>query len=449
MFANLSDRLSGILDKIKNRGSLSEDDVNKALREVRIALLEADVALPVVKKFIAEVKEKAVGKDVLQSITPGQMVVKIVSDHLEQMLGDEDASINLNAQPPAVILMLGLQGSGKTTSTAKLANYLRKTLKKDVLMASLDIYRPAAQEQLAVLGRELNIDTLPVVTDQKPVEITKRSLEYARQNGHDVVILDSAGRLHIDHELMSEVKSIKSIAQPVESFLVTDAMTGQDAVTVAESFQKDVGVTGIILTRVDGDARGGAALSMRYVSNCPIKFLGVGEKLDQLELFSPKRISDRILGMGDVVGLVEQAAQSIDREEAEALAIKMKKGGFDLDDMARQLQQMLKMGGISSILNFLPGIGKIKDKINSSGLDDRLIKRQIAIVHSMTGRERRDEKLLNASRKRRIAKGAGVEVSDVNRLLKQFTQMRDMMKKMNKMGKKGIIRRGLGELMSK
>lgn len=443
MFQNLSQRLTGILDKIRGRGALTEADVVAALREVRVALLEADVALPVVKQFIEGVREKAVGQEVIRSITPGQMVVKIVHDHLIDMLGRDNEAINLATQPPAVILMVGLQGSGKTTSSAKLGKYLTQKMGKKVLMASLDIYRPAAQQQLETLGQQLNVATLPIMEGQKPLEITDRAMAAARAQGIDVLILDTAGRLHIDDELMNEVAQVKAKSNPIETFLVADAMTGQDAVTIAREFHEKVTVSGIILTRVDGDARGGAALSMRAVTGCPIKFMGMGEKLDQLEAFQSERIASRILDMGDIVSLVEKAAEVVDQEEAEKLAQKMQKGVFDLNDMAKQLEQMLKMGGFGGILNMLPGVGRIKDKINEAGLDDKMIRRQIAIIRSMTKMERRQVKILNGSRRKRIAMGSGVGVAEVNRLLKQFEQMQQVMKKVGKMGKKGFMRSGL------
>lgn len=443
MFQTLSGRLTGILDRLRGRGALTEADVTAALREVRIALLEADVALPVVKQFVEEVREKAVGQNVLQSITPGQMVVKIVHDHLVGMLGQESEPLNLSAPAPMAILMVGLQGSGKTTSTGKIARLLTEKHGKKVLMASLDIYRPAAQEQLASLGRQLEIETLPVVEGEKPLAITQRAMNTGRLQGFDVVLLDSAGRLHIDEGLMEEVASVKAEAQPKETLLVADAMTGQDAVTVAKAFQDQVGLTGIVLTRVDGDARGGAALSMRAIAQCPIKLMGVGEKLDQLEVFQPARIAGRILDMGDVVSLVERAAETINMDDAQKMAEKLQKGVFSLNDMATQLEQMLKMGGMGTLMGFLPGMGKLKDKVAEAGMNDGMIRRQLAVIRSMTRQERRDHRLLNGSRKRRIAAGSGTNVMEVNRLIKQFQQMQQMMKKMGSMGKKGLMRHGL------
>jgi signal recognition particle subunit SRP54 len=443
MFQTLSGRLTGIFDRLRGRGALTESDVVAALREVRIALLEADVALPVVKTFIEELREKAVGQDVIRSVTPGQMVVKIVHDHLIQVLGNEAEPLNLSAPAPLVILMVGLQGSGKTTSTGKIARLLMQKHGKKVLMASLDVYRPAAQEQLASLGRQLQIETLSIVEGENPLTIAKRAMTTGRLQGFDAVLLDSAGRLHIDEALMAEVIAVKAQTNPVETLLVADAMTGQDAVTVAKAFQEQVGITGIVLTRVDGDARGGAALSMRAVTGCPIKLMGVGEKLDQLEVFQPGRIAGRILDMGDVVSLVERASEVINADDAEKMARKLQKGAFDFNDMAMQLEQMLKMGGMNALMGFLPGMGKIKDKIKEAGMDDRMIRRQLAVVRSMTRHERRDYRLLNASRKRRVAAGSGTTVADVNRLIKQFQQMQQMMKQMGKMGKMGLMAQGL------
>jgi signal recognition particle subunit SRP54 len=449
MFQTLSERLSGILDRLRGRGALTEADVVAAMREVRVALLEADVALSVVKQFVEEVREKAVGQDVIQSVTPGQMVVKIVHDHLVAMLGNEVEPLNLSAPAPLAILMVGLQGSGKTTSSGKIAKLLRDKHSKKVLMASLDVYRPAAQEQLASLGTQLDIETLPIVEGEKPLAIAERAMSVGRLQGFDVVLLDSAGRLHIDEVLMAEVADIKAQVKPTETLLVADAMTGQDAVTIAKAFQDQVGLTGIVLTRVDGDARGGAALSMRSVTNCPIKLMGTGEKLDQLEVFQPARIAGRILDMGDVVSLVERAAEVINADDAQKMAEKLQKGVFDLNDMATQLEQMLKMGGLSAMMGFLPGIGKIKDKIAETGMNDGIIRQQLAVVRSMTKHERRDYRLLNASRKRRIAAGSGTTVVEVNRLIKQFQQMQHMMKKMGKMGKKGLMRQGLKGLFGR
>ena len=417
-----------------------------ALREIRIALLEADVALPVIKQFIDDVRPKAIGAEVLRAIAPAQMVVKIVHDHLIETLG-AGAPLNLNAVPPVPILMLGLQGSGKTTTAAKLARLLKERERKKVLLASLDVHRPAAQEQLAILAKQIDVPSLPVVAGEQPVAIAKRAMDVARREAYDVVILDTAGRLHIDEALMFEVAAVSQAVNPADSLLVADAMTGQDAVNLAKSFSERVGITGIVLTRVDGDARGGAALSMRGVTGKPIKFLGTGEKLDAIEAFRPERIAGRILDMGDVVSLVEKAAETIEQEDAEKLAKKMAKGQFDLDDLAAQLRQVRKMGGMGGIMGMLPGVQKIKRQINEANLDEGLIKRQEAIIGSMTKRERKDPHVLNASRRRRIAAGSGTTVPEINRLLKQYQDMATMMKKMNKLGQKGLMRHGIGALM--
>jgi len=446
MFENLSQRLGDTFDRLKKRGALSEEDVGAALREIRIALLEADVALPVVKQFIDGVKPKAIGEDVLRSVTPAQMVVKIVHDHLIETLG-EGAPLNLNAVPPVPILMLGLQGSGKTTTAAKLARLIKERERKKVLLASLDVHRPAAQEQLAILAKQIGVTSLPIVAAEQPVAIAKRAMDVARREAYDAVILDTAGRLHIDEALMFEVAAVSDAVKPAESLLVSDAMTGQDAVNLAKSFSERVGITGIVLTRVDGDARGGAALSMRAVTGKPIKFLGTGEKLDAIEPFRPERIAGRILDMGDVVSLVEKAAETIEQEDAEKLAKKIAKGQFDLDDLAGQLRQVRKMGGMGGIMGMLPGVQKIKKQINEANLDESLIKRQEAIIGSMTKRERKNPNLLNASRRRRIASGSGTTVPEINRLLKQYQDMATMMKKMNKLGQKGLMRHGIGALL--
>ena len=449
MFEGLTGRLGDIFDRLRRRGALSEEDVNAALREVRVALLEADVALPAVKAFVAGVKEKAIGQEVLRGINPGQMVVKIVHDHLVELLGGASEGVDLNATPPVPILMLGLQGSGKTTTSAKIALRLKTRDKKKVLMASLDVRRPAAQEQLKVLGEQVGVATLPIVPGQTPVQIARRALETGRLEGYDVVLLDTAGRLAIDDELMNEVVDIRDATKPVESLLVVDAMTGQDAVTVATNFNERVGITGIVMTRIDGDARGGAALSMRHVTGKPIKLLGTGEKTDALETFHPDRIAGRILGMGDVVSLVERAAETIDKEEAEKLARKMEKGGFDLDDMLSQMRQIKKMGGMGGMLGMLPGVGKIKEQLKNANVDEKMIARQEAIILSMTKKERRKPEVLNASRRRRIALGSGTTVADVNRLIKQYQDMSDMMRKMKKLGQKGLMRQGISALLPK
>ncbi len=439
MFETLTDRLSGIFDKLTGRGALSEDDVAAAMREVRRALLEADVALEVVRGFIETVQEKAVGQEVLKSVTPGQQVVKIVHDELVVMLGDEAIGIDLKAKAPVPIMLVGLQGSGKTTTCAKIALRLTNQDKKKVLMASLDTRRPAAQEQLRVLGEQVNVDTLPVKEGQDPLQIARRALKDAKTGGYDVVMLDTAGRTHIDEELMKETADIHKIGKPHETLLVADALTGQDAVNLAKSFDECVPLSGIVLTRVDGDGRGGAALSMRAVTGKPIKLIGTGEKVDALEDFHPDRIANRILGMGDVVSLVERAAETLDQEEAEKIARKMRKGAFDLEDLSAQLKQMEKIGGMSGVLSMLPGIGKVKKQIEEADLDNTVVKRQQAIISSMTPRERRAPKLLNASRKKRVAAGSGTSVQDINKLLKMHRMMADMMKKMGK-GKGGLAK---------
>ena len=437
MFDSLSDRLSGILDGLKRRGALKESDVTEALREVRVALLEADVALPVVKDFIAKVREKAVGHQVLKSVTPGQQVIKIVNDELVAMLGAEASGINTVGVPPVVVLMVGLQGSGKTTSTAKIAKRLNEKERKKVLMASLDVRRPAAQEQLKILGEQIGVKTLPIIPGQMPVDIARRAMEAAKLQGYDVVMLDTAGRLHVDQALMAEVVAVRNATMPTETLLVADSLTGQDAVNVAKEFDAQVGITGVVLTRMDGDGRGGAALSMRAVTGKPIKLAGTGEKMDALEDFHPERVAGRILGMGDVVSLVEKAAETIEKEDAEKMAKKMAKGEFDLDDLRTQLQQMAKMGGMKGVLGMLPGMGKLKGAMNQPGIDDKVFKRQEAIISSMTAVERKKPQVINASRKKRIAAGSGTSVPDVNKLLKMHMQMAKMMKKMSQMGKKG------------
>ena len=447
MFDSLSSRLTEVFDRLTRRGALSEADVSAAMREVRIALLEADVALPVVKDFVARVRERAIGAEVLKSVTPGQQVIKIVHDHLIETLGGETVEIALAAEPPAAILMVGLQGSGKTTTSAKLAKLLTEKKNKRVLLASLDTRRPAAMEQLAVLGEQAGIDTLPIKEGEAPRTIAKRAMKTGRLEGYDVVVLDTAGRLHVDDELMDEVAAVRDAVQPTETLLVADALTGQDAVNVASRFKERVDVSGIVLTRVDGDGRGGAALSMRAVTGCPIKLIGVGEKLDAIEPFHPDRIASRILDMGDMVSLVEKAQETIDQEAAEKLARKVQKGEFDLEDLAQQLQQMRKMGGMDGLLGLLPGVGKIKKQLDKANIDESMLVRQQAIIGSMTPKERRRPKVLNGSRKRRVAAGSGTTVQDVNRLLKQFKEMSMVMKRMGKLGKKGMLRAGLPGLM--
>src|SRR5579864_9305118 len=430
MFDSLSEKLGGILDRLTRRGALSEADVDAALREVRRALLEADVALDVARAFTDNIKKQAVGVEVMKSVTPGQMVVKIVHDQLVATLGGDSQGIDLNAAPPVAVMMVGLQGSGKTTTTAKVARRLADRQKKKVLMASLDVRRPAAMEQLAVLGRETQIDTLPVVAGQMPPQIALRAIQAAKLGGYDVVLLDTAGRTTLDDEMMNEAAEVKKAAQPHEVLLVADALTGQDAVNLARSFDQRVGLTGIVLTRVDGDGRGGAALSMRAVTGKPIKLIGTGEKLDAIEDFYPARIADRILGMGDIVSLVEKAATTIDAEKAARVAERMRKGAFDLSDLREQIAQMQHMGGMSGMMAMLPGIAKIKNQLASANLDETVLKRQMAIIDSMTPAERRNPDVLKASRKRRIAAGSGTKPEDINRLLKMHRTMADVMKAM-------------------
>jgi signal recognition particle subunit SRP54 len=436
MFDSLSEKLSGILDRLTRRGALSAADVDAAAREVRRALLEADVALDVVRGFVDKLRERAVGVEVIKSVTPGQMVVKIVHDQLVETLGSSADPIDLNAPAPVAIMMVGLQGSGKTTTTAKIAKRLTDLGKRKVLMASLDTRRPAAMEQLAVLGRQVNVETLPIVEGQSPVQIANRALQAGRLGSYDVVMLDTAGRITLDEAMMTEAADVKRAANPHEVLLVADSLTGQDAVNLARSFDQRVGLTGIVLTRVDGDGRGGAALSMRAVTGKPIKLVGTGEKLDALEDFHPSRIADRILGMGDIVSLVEKAAATIDAEKAMRTAERMRKGAFDLNDLREQLDQMQKMGGLSGLMGMLPGIGKIKNQMAAANLDDRVLKRQVAMIASMTPQERRHPDVLKASRKKRIAAGSGTKVEDLNKLLKMHRSMADMMKAMGS-GKRG------------
>jgi signal recognition particle subunit SRP54 len=445
MFDNLSERLGGILDKLTRRGALSEADVDAAMREVRRALLEADVALDVVRSFTEKVREQAIGATVVKSVTPGQMVVKIVHDELIATLGSDDQSIDLNAPAPVAIMMVGLQGSGKTTTTAKLARRLTQRDKKKVLMASLDVYRPAAQEQLAVLGRDLGIETLPIVAGQQPPQIANRALQAAKLGGYDIVLLDTAGRTTLDEEMMKEAATVKTAANPHEVLLVADSLTGQDAVNLARAFDERVGLTGIVLTRVDGDGRGGAALSMRAVTGKPIKLLGTGEKTDALEDFYPSRIAGRILGMGDIVSLVEKAAANIDAEKAARTAEKMRKGKFDLSDLRDQLTQMQNMGGIGGLMGMLPGVAKMKNQLAAANLDEKVLKRQTALIDSMTRAERKNPDILKASRKKRIAAGAGLKVEELNKLLKMHRNMADMMKAMGQ-GKRGPMA-GLANMM--
>jgi signal recognition particle subunit SRP54 len=437
---SLTDKLGGIFTRLARRGSISETDVTEVLRDIRLALLEADVALPVVKDFTQKIRERAVGQNVLRSITPAQQIQKIVHDALLELLGAAAVPLDLAAAPPVSILLVGLQGAGKTTTAAKLAKYLRDKERKKVLLASLDTRRPAAQEQLAVLGRQIETQTLPIIAGETPTEISSRAIETARREGFDVVIHDSAGRLAIDAELMTEIEAVRKTTAAREVLLVADAMTGQDAVTVAEQFHNAVGLTGIVLTRMDGDAKGGAALSLRAVTGQPIKFFGTGEKTEALDTFHPDRLAGRILDLGDVASLVEKAAAVIDEQAAEKMMNRMMRGEFTFDDLADQLRQMQRMGGLGGMMSFLPGVGKLKEQLKDANLDERLLLRQRAIISSMTKVERADAGLLNASRRRRIAQGSGVDVAEVNRLVKQYLQMRDMMRQMKKMGQQGFMR---------
>ena len=446
MFESLSTRLIGVFDRLRGKGALSAADVEAALREVRVALLEADVALDVVKDFVAKVGLRAVGEEVVKSVTPGQMVVKIVHDALVETLGTA-ADLNLNAVPPVPILMVGLQGSGKTTTSAKLALRLKERDKKRTLLASLDTTRPAAQQQLEILAGQAGVGSLPIVPGEKPIQIAKRAMEIGRREGYDVVILDTAGRLHIDDDLMDEVAAVRDATHPAETLLVADALTGQDAVNLARSFNEKIGITGIVLTRTDGDGRGGAALSMRAVTGQPIKFVGAGEKLEALDAFVPDRVAGRILGMGDVVALVEKAMATVEKDEAEALAAKIAKGKFDLEDMAAQFRQLKKMGDLKGVMAMLPGVHKIQKQLDEANIDPRMINRQEAIILSMTRGERKNPDIIKAGRRKRIAAGAGVTVQDVNKLLKQYQQMADMIKKVGKLGQKGLMRSGLAGLM--
>ncbi len=441
MFEGLQSKLGDIFDGLKKRGALKEADVDAALREIRVALLEADVALSVVKSFIDGVRDKAVGQEVLRSVQPGQQVVKIVHDHLVEMLGGTvPESLNTEVSPPACILMVGLQGSGKTTTSAKIGLRLKTRDKKKVLMASLDIYRPAAQQQLQQLGQQTDVQVLAPIFGEQPVAIAKRAMQTGRTEGYDAVILDTAGRLHIDQELMGEVAQVRDVAKPSETLLVVDAMTGQDAVNLAKEFDEKVGITGIVLTRVDGDARGGAALSMRSVTGKPIKLLGTGEKMDALDAFDANRVAGSILGMGDVVGLVEKAQQVVEEEEAEKLAKKMMKGEFTLEDMVDQFRKIRQMGSLDGILGMLPGAAKAKQQMAAANVDDKMLAHQEAIILAMTPKERRNPKILNGSRRRRIATGSGTTVQEVNRVLKQHKQMSQMMKKVGKKGMAGMMR---------
>lgn len=450
MFENLSERLSGVFDRLTKQGALSEEDVKTALREVRVALLEADVSLPVARDFVKAVQDKATGQSVTKSVTPGQQVVKIVHDALIDTLKGEGEPGHLKIDsPPAPILMVGLQGGGKTTTTAKLAKRLKERDGKKVLMASLDVNRPAAMEQLAILGMQIGVDTLPIVKGETPVSIAKRAKTQASMGGYDVYMLDTAGRLSIDEELMEQVKAVRDVANPRETLLVVDGLTGQDAVHTAENFDERIGITGVVLTRMDGDGRGGAALSMRAVTGKPIKFVGLGEKLDAIETFEPERIAGRILGMGDIVSLVEKAQETIEAEQAERMMKRMAKGQFNMNDLKMQLEQMLKMGGMQGMMGMMPGMGKMAKQVEAAGFDDKVLKQQIALIQSMTKKERANPQLLQASRKKRIAKGSGMEVSDLNKLMKMQRQMSDMMKKMGKMGKGGMLKQAMKGMMGK
>ena len=443
MFENLTNKFECILDKFRKSPSLDEGQVDDGLRLIRQALLEADVSLDVAKEFINNVKPKVLGKEILRSTAPGQMVVKIVYDELVNFLGDKNQEINLKSNPPISIMMVGLQGSGKTTSTAKLSKFLEKNNKKKIMMASLDIYRPAAQDQLKVLGEQNNIQTLPIIEGQTPTDICRRALTAANLNGSDVIIFDTAGRTQIDLQMMSEIKQIEEVIKPTETILVADSLTGQVAANVAKEFGNTVKLTGIILTRADGDGRGGAALSMKHVANVPIKFLGIGEKIENLEIFHPDRIANRILGMGDIVSLVEKAAQDIDEEKLKEAEETLKKGQFSLDDYLTQLRQMKKMGGIEGVMSFLPGVSKLKSQMDQAGVDEKIITQNEAVILSMTKQERDNPKIINGSRKKRIANGSGTDIATINKLLKQFKMMSDMMKKMSKGNTKGLMDKGL------
>jgi signal recognition particle subunit SRP54 len=443
MFENLTNKFEEIFSSLKKAPSLDEKQVDEGLREIRLALLEADVSLEVVKEFINRVKPKALGQEIIRSTSPGQMVVKVVNDELISFLGDKNSDIELNAVPPVPVMLVGLQGSGKTTTTAKLARFLEANKKKKVMMASLDVYRPAAQEQLRLLGEQNNIITLPVIKDQLPADICRRAISAANLNGADVILFDTAGRTQIDLQMMSEIKQIESIINPSETILVADSLTGQVAANVAKEFKSTVNLTGIILTRSDGDGRGGAALSMKYVADVPIKFLGVGEKIENFEVFHPDRIANRILGMGDIVSLVEKAAEDLDEEKLKKTEEKLKKGQFSLEDYLTQLRQMKKMGGIEGIMSFLPGVSKVKSQMDQAGVDEKIITQNEAVILSMTKKERENPKIIDGSRKKRIANGSGTDPATINKLLKQFKMMSEMMKKMSKGNLKGMSDKGI------
>ena len=443
MFESLTNKFEEIFSSLKKAPSLDEKQVDEGLRSVRLALLEADVSLDVAKQFIENVKPKALGEEIVRSTSPGQMVVKIVYDELVNLLGSKSEKINLNAVPPVSMMLVGLQGSGKTTSTAKIAKYIERANKKKIMMVSLDVYRPAAQEQLKLLGEQNNILTLPIVEGQQPLDICRRALSAANLNGAEVIIFDTAGRTQIDLQMMSEIKQIEQTINPSETLLVADSLTGQVAANVAKEFKSTVNLTGIVLTRSDGDGRGGAALSMKYVSQVPIKFLGVGEKIDNLEEFYPDRIANRILGMGDIVSLVEKATQDLDEENLKKTEEKLKKGQFSLDDYLSQLRQMKKMGGIEGIMSFLPGVSKIKSQMDQAGVDEKIVSKNEAVILSMTKKERTNPKIIDGSRKKRIANGSGTDIATINKLLKQFKMMSEMMKKMSKGNTKGLADKGI------
>jgi|TARA_Y100000768_G_scaffold59239_1_gene39936 signal recognition particle subunit SRP54 len=443
MFDNLTNKFEGIFSSLKKAPSLDEKQVDEGLREIRLALLEADVSINVAKDFIEKVKPKALGKEIIRSTSPGQMVVKIVYDELVSLLGDKNVEINLNAVPPVSVMLVGLQGSGKTTTTSKLAKFLEKNKKKKIMMVSLDVYRPAAQEQLKLLGEQNNINTLPIIEGQLPSDICRRALSAASLNGSEVILFDTAGRTQIDLQMMNEIKQIEEIIKPSETILVADSLTGQVAANVAKEFKNTVNLSGIILTRSDGDGRGGAALSMKYVADVPIKFLGVGEKVENLEVFYPDRIANRILGMGDIVTLVEKASEDIDEEKLKKTEERLKKGQFTLEDYLSQLKQMKKMGGIEGLMSFLPGVSKIKSQMDQAGVDEKVITQNEAVILSMTKKERENPKLIDGSRKKRIANGSGTDIATINKLLKQFKMMSEMMKKMSKGNTQGLADKGI------
>ena len=443
MFENLTNKFEEIFSSLKKAPSLDEKQVDEGLRNIRLALLEADVSLDVAKEFINKIKPKALGEEIIRSTSPGQMVVKIVYDELVSLLGSKSSEINLNAVPPVSMMVVGLQGSGKTTTTAKLARYLEKNNKKKIMMASLDVYRPAAQEQLKLLGEKNNINTLPIVEGQLPTDICRRAISAANLNGSEVILFDTAGRTQIDLQMMSEIKQIESIISPSETILVADSLTGQVAANVAKEFKNTVNLTSIVLTRSDGDGRGGAALSMKYVADVPIKFLGVGEKIDNLEAFHPERIANRILGMGDIVTLVEKASEDLDQEKLKKTEENLKKGQFSLEDYLGQLRQMKKMGGIEGVMSFLPGVSKMKSQMDQAGVDEKIITQNEAIILSMTKKERQNPKIIDGSRKKRIANGSGTNTATINKLLKQFKMMSEMMKKMSKGNMKGMADKGI------